>query len=81
MNRYGVQPGARAVVFTNNDSAYRTALRLADAQASKWRRSSIARPTPRGELPERVRKAGIDVIASAVVVDVRGSHGASRAST
>ena len=31
MNRYGVQPGTRAVVFTNNDSAYRTALRLVTA--------------------------------------------------
>ena len=25
VNRYGVAPGSRAVVFTNNDSAYRTA--------------------------------------------------------
>ncbi len=29
VNRYAVRPGRRAVVFTNNDSAYRTALDLA----------------------------------------------------
>ena len=31
LNRYGVGAGSRAVVFTNNDSAYRTALDLAAA--------------------------------------------------
>ena len=28
INRYGVVPGNRTVVFTNNDDAYRTALAL-----------------------------------------------------
>ena len=31
VNRYGVAPGSRAVLFTNNDSAYRTALDLASS--------------------------------------------------
>ena len=40
------QPGTRAVVFTNNDSAYRTALAPIDVareSAAKWRRSSTSR--------------------------------------
>ena len=71
VNRYGVRPGSRAVVFTNNDSAYRTALRLANAGVSV---AAVvdARPAPQGELPERVRMAGIEVIGNAVVVDTRG---------
>jgi sarcosine oxidase subunit alpha len=71
VNRYGVRPGSRAVVFTNNDSAYRTALRLATAGIAVTAVVD-ARPAPRGELPERVRKAGIEVIGNAVVVDTRG---------
>jgi len=72
VNRYGVQPGTRAVVFTNNDSAYRTALRLVSAGIQV---AAIvdARPDPRGQLPERARKAGIEVLGSSVVVDVRGT--------
>src|SRR6185369_10620719 len=51
MNRYGVQPGTRAVVFTNNDSAYRTALRLVSAGIEV---AAIvdSRPTAQGDLPE-----------------------------
>ena len=33
INRYGACPGRQAVVFTNNDSAYRTALDLNEAGA------------------------------------------------
>ncbi len=71
VNRYGVRPGTRAVVFTNNDSAYRTALRLAAAGIAV-RAVVDARAAPRGELPERARAAGIEVIDNAVVVDTRG---------
>jgi len=71
VNRYGVRPGARAVVFTNNDSAYRTALCLAAAGIDV---AAVVdpRPAPAGELPGRVRKAGIEVIGGAAVVDTRG---------
>ena len=71
VNRYGVRVGTRAVVFTNNDSAYRTAIDLAAAGISV---SAVvdARATSNGELVERARKAGIAVIDNAVVVDVRG---------
>jgi sarcosine oxidase subunit alpha len=72
MNRYGVQPGSRAVVFTNNDSAYRTALRLVGAGVEV---AAVvdARPNPHGQLPDRARKAGIEVVGNSVVVDVRGT--------
>jgi len=72
MNRYGVQPGTRAVVFTNNDSAYRTALRLVTA-GIEVAAVVDSRRAAHGDLPERVRKAGIEIIANAVVVDVRGT--------
>ena len=60
VNRYGVQPGTRAVVFTNNDSAYRTRAparagghrsgcgrRLASARRAASCPSACARPASR----------------------------------
>jgi sarcosine oxidase subunit alpha len=71
LNRYGVKTGSRAVVFANNDSAYETALDLAAAGLAV---AAVvdARRAPRGARVERVRAAGIEVIANAVVVDVEG---------
>ena len=58
--RYGVRPGARAVVFTNNDSAYAAALALHAAGVAI---AAIvdARTGQRidGALPARARDAGI----------------------
>ncbi len=71
LNRYGVKTGSRAVVFTNNDSAYRTALDLAAAGISVAAVVDVRR-APLGEWVERTRKSGIEVIANAVVVDVSG---------
>src|SRR3546814_6742341 len=50
VNRFGVLPGSRAVVFTNNDDAYATAL---DLQAAGAVIEAIVdlRPTVEGELP------------------------------
>jgi sarcosine oxidase, subunit alpha len=72
VNRYAVRPGKRAVVFTNNDSAYQSALDLVAAGIAV---AAVvdARRAPGGVLPSRVRAAGIDVIDNAVVVDVEGS--------
>jgi sarcosine oxidase subunit alpha len=72
LNRYAVRPGTRAVVFTNNDSAYRTALDLA---ASGIAVAAVvdARANPQGALPERVRRAGIAIVDNAVVTDVVGT--------
>ena len=50
INRYAVLPGRRAVLFTNNDSGYRTALDLADAGA-EVRAVIDLRPNPQGDLP------------------------------
>src|SRR5260221_8859093 len=59
VNQYGVAPGSRAVIATNNDSAYATALDL--------RRAGVgiaaivdARPASAGALPQRARQAGIE---------------------
>ena len=62
VERYGVAPGMRGVVFTNNDDAYRTAL---VAQARRHRRSRIVdvRADGGGALAEEARKAGIEIIA------------------
>jgi sarcosine oxidase subunit alpha len=72
VNRYGVRPGRRAVIFTNNDSAYRTALDLV-AVGGAVAAVIDARPAPLGALTERVRNAGIAVIPNSVVVDVHGT--------
>jgi sarcosine oxidase subunit alpha len=71
VNRYAVAPGSRAVVFTNNDGAYQTALDLAEAGIAV---AAVvdARPESNGDLPLRVRQRGIEVIASHAVVDARG---------
>ena len=71
LNRYGVASGSRAVVFANNDSAYQTALDLADAGVPVAAIVDV-RPEPSGELPAQVRRRGIEVIGGHVIVDVKG---------
>ncbi|MFQ5634932.1 MAG: 2Fe-2S iron-sulfur cluster-binding protein, partial [Gammaproteobacteria bacterium] len=70
VNRYAVCPGKRAVVFTNNDSAYRTAFDLQGAGASVAIVDS--RAAGAGELGHDAREAGITVLPGHVVTDVRG---------
>ena len=71
IERYAVLPGRRAVVFTNNDSAYRAALSLAGAGAEV---AAIvdSRPGGAGELGRRAQVLGIPVLAGHVVSDVAG---------
>jgi sarcosine oxidase, subunit alpha len=66
-----VRPGSRAVVFTNNDSAYGTACDLARAGVVV---AAVvdSRRAPDGPLAAHVRRAGIPVIDRAVVIDTRG---------
>ena len=71
VNRYGVAPGRRAVVFTNNDSAWRAALDLAEAKVDVAAVVDV-RPRPDGPLVERVKEAGIRVLAGHAVMDTRG---------
>ena len=72
INRYAVLPGRRAVVFTNNDSAYRTALDLAGAGAAV-EAVVDSRPGGGGELADRAQSLGIPVLHGRVVCDVTGS--------
>ena len=71
LNRWAVRPGSQAVVFTNNDGAYRTAL---DLHAAKVPVAAVVdlRPAARGALPEQVRAKGIRVLEGSAVVAVEG---------
>ena len=71
VNRYAVAPVSRAVIFTNNDSAYRAALDLAGAGVEV---AAVVdgRPEPGGALPGEVRQRGVPVFGGHVIVDVRG---------
>jgi sarcosine oxidase subunit alpha len=70
-NRYGAQPGDKAVVFTACDSAYRSALDLKVAGVAI---AAIAdmRAAPSGPWIERVRAAGIVVRPATCITGTRG---------
>ena len=74
IRRYGVCPGRRAVLFTNNDGAYRTALNLAQAGASI---AAIVdcRSHGAGAVAEPLREAGVDIFHGCVVAGVSGRDG------
>ncbi len=69
VNRYGVRPGQRAVVFTNNNSAYAVAADLAAAGITV-----AAIVDSRTEVPERARAMAkdIDILAGHVVISAKG---------
>jgi sarcosine oxidase subunit alpha len=71
VNRYAVKPGERAVIFTNNDSAYQTALDL-NAAGAQVVAVVDARSQSSSELANMVRSAGIEVMNSCAVVDTSG---------
>ena len=71
--RYGVKPGARVVVATAHDSAYRAALELAAAGVEIAMIADLA-PSADGALPQAARLAGLRVETNAAIV---GSHGDS----
>ena len=79
IKRYAVLPGRRAVVFTNNDSAYRAAISLAGAGAEV---AAIvdSRPGGAGDLGLRAQALGIPVLAGHVVTDVAGRRRVTGAS-
>src|SRR5690606_21084647 len=68
---WGVSPGDRTVVVTNNDDAYRTALALLDA-GLVVPAVIDARPEAKGELPEAVRARGVRVLAGHGIAKVKG---------
>ncbi|MDP6873871.1 MAG: sarcosine oxidase subunit alpha family protein [Alphaproteobacteria bacterium] len=71
INRYGVRLGKRAVLFTNNDSAYPVALDLARAGVEVAALVELRPTAPLGWL-SRLDEEGIEVMADRAVVAVEG---------
>jgi sarcosine oxidase, subunit alpha len=69
--RYGVRPGARAVVATAHDSAYRAALDLAEGGVEIAAIVDL-RAAPSGEWREAALKAKLRVETNAALVGTRG---------
>ncbi len=72
LNRHGVLPGARVVVLTAHDDAYRTAL---DLQAAGVQIVALAdmRSNPTGALVDAVRRAGIAIRTGTTATGTRGN--------
>jgi len=76
--RYGVLAGRRPLIFTNNDDAYETALRMKEAGADV-RAVVDARNAAPADLTASLAQLGIRVISSGEVVSVRGASGVTAA--
>jgi len=74
VNRYGTAPGNKVCIFTNNDSAYRTALELHDAGVSVQTIIDV-RDGPDGDLPLAAMSRGIEVIDNSAITGVTGNKG------
>ena len=72
LRQYAVLPGRRAVVVTNNDSAYETATALIEAGASVTVADLRDAPGPASEL---ARARGATALPRSAIVSVRGSRG------
>ncbi|KGJ03814.1 sarcosine oxidase subunit alpha [Paracoccus halophilus] len=70
---YGVAPGRRIVVVTNNDDAYRTALAALDA-GLEVPVILDARSSAGGALPEAARARGIRVLTDAAIAGIKGGQ-------
>ena len=71
VNRYGARPGNRAVIFTNNDSAYRAAIDAADGGIHVAAIVDV-REKPEGALVREARDHGIEIIPGSAITRVRG---------
>ena len=73
VRRYGVQPGSRAVVFTNHDRAYAAALALHDAGVAIAGVVDVrAHEKVTGSHAARARAAGLPVLHGCVIRRARG---------
>jgi sarcosine oxidase subunit alpha len=72
LRRYAVRPGESAVVFTNNDSAYRTALDLNEAGVEVLVVDSRAGGA--GERGRQAESTGIAVLRGYLVINVSGGR-------
>jgi sarcosine oxidase subunit alpha len=70
VNHYAVRPGRRAVIFTNNESGYASALDLADAGVEV-----AAVVDARLDAASAAGIRGVEVLAGHAVVDTRGRAG------
>ncbi len=75
VGRYGVAPGNRGIVFTNNDDAYLTAFALKSAGVGV--RVVDTRAASVGDLPKRAQAEGIDVMFSSSICATEGTLGVS----
>ena len=71
VNRYAVAPGNRVVIFTNNDSAYQTAIDLHRVGIT-IKAIVDSRQLAAGELGDQARGLNIEVLAGHIVTDVVG---------
>ncbi|HAZ94917.1 MAG TPA: sarcosine oxidase subunit alpha [Porticoccaceae bacterium] len=78
VNRYGVAPGNKLVVFTTNDNAYQTALDWHETG-----RDVVAvidtRSNPSGDIVAAVKAKGISVIAGHGLIEAQGNQRVKRA--
>ena len=71
VNAYAVRPGSRAVLFTNNDGAYKTALDLKSAGVEIAAVIDMRTDTT-GALPAAARSSGIECLNGFAVTAARG---------
>jgi len=76
INRYATLPGQRAIVMTNNDDAYRTAMALHDAGARVTIVDLRAKPT--GAFIREATAAGIEILAGHAVIAAHGNRRVAR---
>ena len=74
VNRYGVAPGRRAVIFADNDDAFRTAEDLAEAGVTVAALID-ARKTASPRAQAAAEKAQARYLSGAAIQHVRGGHG------
>ena len=74
VERHGVAPGLMGVVFTNNDDAYRTALRLKAAGVGVAHIIDT-RSAPEGALIDAARDAGLEVTTGHAIAGIETDMG------
>jgi len=74
IDNYGVAPGRKIVVVTNNDDAYRTALVALDA-GLEVPVVIDARSSAGGALPAAVRARGVRILTGSAIAGIKGGHG------
>jgi sarcosine oxidase subunit alpha len=72
VERYAVRPGRRAVVFTNNDSAYAAALALRAGGVEIAAVVDARASAGQGALPQRARDAGLPTLPASAIVRAHG---------